>query len=57
MQPERMSLAVSLLGERCTDQASAGTPGNGRTPRVVEGVGVLRPQGHGPDPHTAETRL
>ena len=57
MQPERILLVVSLLGERCTDQASAGTPGNGWAPRVAEGVGLLRPQGHDPNPHTVETRL
>jgi hypothetical protein len=36
-----------LLGERCIDQASAKTPGNGRT-ELAGGVGLLRLRGHGP---------
>ena len=55
----RRGMAVSLLGERGTDQASAGTPGNGWARRVAKGRGLLRPQGHGydPGPPTVETRV
>ena len=45
-----------LLGERCTDQASAETPGNRRL-GVEGGVGSLHLQGHDPDPHTVEAQL
>lgn len=45
-----------LLGERCTDRASAKTPGNGQT-ELAGGVGLLHLRGYGPDPHTVETQL
>ena len=44
-------------GGRCTNQASATTPGNGWTWRLARGVGLLRRQDHDSDPHTVETRL
>ena len=44
-------------GGRCTNQASAATPGNGWTSRLAGGVGLLRRQDHDSDPHTVETRL
>ena len=43
-------------GERCTDRASAETPGNGRT-GLGAGVGLLHLQDHDRDPHTVETQL
>ena len=43
-------------GVRCTDRASAETPGDGRT-GLGAGVGLLHLQDRDRDPHTVETQL
>ena len=50
------TVSCLLFWGSCTDQASAETPGNGRT-GLAGGLCLLHLQDHVPNPHTVETQL